>query len=98
MKNEFTPGPWTACELEGENKYSIVHNGPIAYVGENSYGMENCRANALLMASAPDLLAALEALHSVHRAFSSNDNWTSLDDDARAFAESAIARARGQSC
>lgn len=41
----------------------------------------------------PDLLEALKALHSAHRAFSSNDNWTVYDDDARAFAEKAIAKA-----
>ena len=51
--------------------------------------------NAILIAAAPDLLAALEALHACHRSFSSNDNWTTLDDDARAFSESAIAKAKG---
>ena len=36
------------------------------------------------------LLQALKDLHMCHRAFSSNDNWTSLDDRARAAAENAI--------
>ena len=41
------------------------------------------------------LLEALKQLHSVHRAFSSNDNWTILDDEARKLAEDAIAEAEG---
>jgi hypothetical protein len=57
---------------------------------------ENHIANARLIVAAPDLLEALEALHACHRAFSSNDNWTSLDDDAREAAEAAIAKAKGE--
>ena len=46
--------------------------------------------------AAPDLLAALRDLHACHRAFSGADNWTALDDDARAAAEAAIAKAEGR--
>ncbi len=40
-----------------------------------------------------ELEAALTALHSCHRAFSNSENWTVLDDEARQFAEAAIAKA-----
>jgi hypothetical protein len=46
--------------------------------------------------AAPAMLAALKALHSCHRAFSSSEQWTALDDDARAAAEAAIAAAEGR--
>ena len=61
-----TPGPWTAYELGNEDgtwrKWSIVHNGPIAYGGDSGKGSENSRATAQLMAAAPELLAALESV------------------------------------
>ena len=65
-QGEHTPGPWTAYELGNEDgtwrKWSIVHNGPIAYGGDNGKGAENSKATAQLMAAAPELLAALELL------------------------------------
>jgi len=39
------------------------------------------------------LVQALKDLHACHRAFSANNNWTSLDDDARVNAEAALAAA-----
>jgi hypothetical protein len=56
-----TPGPWTVHELEDQGKFSIVHWGPLAYVGDvgGHDGMATARANARLIAAAPDLLAAL---------------------------------------
>lgn len=61
---QFTPGPWTAYEIGAEdgtwNKWSIVHNGPIAYGGDNGKGSENSKATAQLMAAAPELLNALQ--------------------------------------
>ena len=41
-------------------------------------------------------LPKLRQLHAMHRAFSNNDNWTSLDDEARSLAETAIAQAEGR--
>jgi hypothetical protein len=43
------------------------------------------------------MLAALEALHACHRAFSGSEDWGLLDDEARAAAEAAIAAAKGES-
>lgn len=53
-------------------------------------------ANARLIAAAPELLAALIALHSCHRAFSNSENWTIFDDEIRLLAENAINKAKGE--
>lgn len=39
--------------------------------------------NQELMSDTDTAIELLKAMHSVHRAFSGNDNWTSLDDDVR---------------
>lgn len=65
---QHTPGPWEACDLGEDNggmpwsRWSIVHGGPIAYGGDTTEVLEVSRANALVMAAAPDLLAACERL------------------------------------
>jgi hypothetical protein len=65
-KERFTPGPWSACDLGEDNggekweKWSIIHNGPLAYGGENTNGLENSHANAALIAAAPDMYEALK--------------------------------------
>ena len=66
MKGSHTPGPWEAhrCTdiVSGENngRWAIVHNGPIAYVGDTGNGPDEAEATARLIAAAPALLAALE--------------------------------------
>ena len=40
-----------------------------------------------------ELVKALAALHACHRAFSSTENWTVLDDEAREAAETALEKA-----
>ena len=57
---------------------------------------EEAEANAHLISSAPEMLEALRQLHAMHRAFSGNENWTTLDNEARALAEEAIAHAEGR--
>ena len=52
-----TPGPWHTAELE-KGEYGIFHTGPLAYVGYAGYGTNNSKANAYLIAAAPDLLEA----------------------------------------
>jgi hypothetical protein len=100
MSTEHTPGPWTLeisdvpqtnkpfCGICGADGAGIVY-ATLRAPGE-------LIANARLIAAAPDLLAALQALHACHRGFSSSPDWGALDDEARAAAESAIAKATGE--
>jgi hypothetical protein len=79
-----TPGPWTVHELEDQGKFSIVHWGPLAYVGDvgGHDGMATARANARLIAAAPDLLAALRETESQLRAYQdAADDWFGTGGD-----------------
>lgn len=60
--SKHTQGPWTMhgpCEITG--RYSIVHNGPLAYVGDANQSGDG-EANARLIAAAPEMLDALHEL------------------------------------
>ena len=91
-----TPGPW---EFYGDNNYGgTVEIGPRLTVSVDradrfdssmAINREEMEANGRLIAAAPDLLAALEAL--CPKVLSG----TSGMDEAIAAAESAIAKARG---
>ena len=90
---KHTPGPWKANDARNQDGTRDIY-----YVGQPvpwkiASGCSTVQ-NARLIAAAPDLLEALEALHACHRAFSGNGNWTMLDDDARAMAEKTIAKAK----
>jgi len=80
MKTQFTPGPWHL----GYNKHDAsVHNGvTIASICDDA---THWKANARLIASAPELLAALERL--VH---------PMADDEDLDYAREIIAKAKGQ--
>jgi hypothetical protein len=61
----YTKGPWTTFDVSDgkKEKFSIVHWGPIAYVGDNGNSLENIgntEANAHLIAAAPDALDRLK--------------------------------------
>ena len=90
-----TPGPWKAHTLPNGSHHIIADhwNASIATTMYPDSGSEGREANARLIAAAPDLLAALKAIHACHRAFSNTENWTALDDEARSAAESAINKA-----
>ena len=97
---KHTPGPLEVVEnrnmvtneLEG---YAIIANGPIAYIRDNTNGMENVKANAYLWAAAPSLLAALEEIQkhiSRDKRFNIRDDFTLFNHLA-----CAINQARGKS-
>lgn len=86
MTPKFTPGPWGFSESElTAGRFSIYHNGPLGYVGDNGLGTENARANARLIAAAPDLLDALRRL--VHPMADDTDLDNARDVIARALGE-----------
>lgn len=103
MKNQHTPGPWEADIRIAQAIVVDSHGNAVADIArhefsvtEQSYSDQRIEANAQLIASAPELLSALKALHSCHRAFSESESWTTLDDGARELAEAAIAKAEGK--
>lgn len=93
MQTKHTPGPWNWAKSDIDGKYSIYGNGPLAYCGDTGAVDGDGEANARLIAAAPDLLAALEALVG-----EADLGEVDLDDDDRAKLEqarTAIAKATG---
>ena len=93
MTSQHTPGPWT-YHYEPKLNRHVVRAG---FAGErgicSTYGAGaksyECAANARLIAAAPDLLAALEAVADY---WAGGDVPEALDTQMSA----AIAKARGQ--
>lgn len=85
--------PWQVWPNESKRDIYSVDGFKVATC--ESIARDNSQADArLIVASvnhAAQLAEALRALHACHRAFSSNDNWTSLDDEAREASEKALA-------
>ena len=96
--NKFTPGPWVVIEdirTEDGVEYIAGFNIQTEY-GDELVGCEGIygdfggnRYNANLMAAAPDLLEALEAVMRAHDLGTHNFN-------AHDLATKAISKARGQ--
>lgn len=96
--NKYTPGPWRYVGFGGT--HVLARNGRCIADAPQPNGMdpEEGFANARLIASAPELLEALEAL--LESAISANAslNWaTGLNDEPASFnqARAAISKARG---
>jgi hypothetical protein len=102
MSAKHTPGPWLALveptECEGVNvRFSIdsgLHFGICGgqsqeHLIHNGIKEDECRANAQLIASAPDLLEALQSCVD-HGIFPSGSQ------SVRAAARAAIAKATGE--
>lgn len=99
MPAEHTPGPWEA-EVQPDGWFEITARKPdvkppVDIAGSTSYSLqvEEMRANAHLLAAAPDLLEALKRLDRIDRGL---EGW---HEDARAEAwckaRAAIAKATG---
>jgi len=97
-KSKHTSGPWLITTIDGEDCLMVGGGDGSEVVADirTHWPEEEAEANAHLISSAPEMLEALRQLHAMHRAFSGNENWTTLDNEARALAEEAIAHAEGR--
>jgi len=84
MKTHFTPGPWRTTGLNVRAGDALICYATDHWSDHKTPESER-QANADLIASAPDLLSALERL--VH---------PMADDDDLNFAREVIAKAKGQ--
>lgn len=91
-ETKHTPGPWNysgPCEMTG--RYSIYHNGPLAYCADTTVTPGDGEANARLIATAPDLLVALRELVADNMGHPKGVTVPQLDK-----ARAAIAKATGE--
>lgn len=102
---KHTPTPWTchsgSVYQDGPDVWPKGNKDgvPIAKMDRDTEHTQPTErdSNALFITHAcnlyDDLVRTLKAFHSCHRAFSSSENWTALDDEVRAEAEALIERA-----
>jgi hypothetical protein len=93
MSTTHTPGPWL-YEPETETIRSVKENYWLASM-ESFEGEVSNEANARLIASAPELLEALRALHEYTRALSAGyrNALTEAEDELYTQVSAAIAKA-----
>jgi hypothetical protein len=90
MANKHTPGPW--------NPYVTPHDPDFAQEINNVcaiYNAPNSSANARLIASAPLLLEALQALHNDIAEYARINNLGGFDNHCMRQARAAIQKATG---
>jgi hypothetical protein len=99
MSAQHTPGPWTVFDSETDGQtYGIngADGRAVVFYGATKYDGIRSRADARLIAAAPDLLAALRDIVSA-LGYEGHDGWYSepvhSDDVKRALA--AIVKATG---
>ena len=82
--SEFTPGPWV---VKGRFPHQYIMAGHVCII--QSFGGGSVEADARLLASAPELLEALEAIAATW-------DFTGFHGPLIKNAKAAIAKARGQ--
>ena len=98
-EKKWTPGPWMIAGKEETTVYSLGPMGTTVFwcgiqaAGKESASEEECKANARLIAAAPDLVEALEGLARMHRERFGLDG--AYDTEIRV-AEDALAKAYGE--
>lgn len=91
-EGKHTPGPWMVTATE--DCYCVANAGRYVIVPERGkVKADNSEADARLIAAAPELLAALERMLS--KAY--KQNWNDNYPEELEQAESAIAKAKGDS-
>lgn len=96
MSSKHTPGPWDVHCGDTMWDYSIWSPGTetvVCTVDSNGQSAAECEANAMLIAAAPELLAALEG---VMRCFAYAPG-SKAEPEWYATVRTAIAKARGHS-
>lgn len=88
--SKHTPGPWVATFYSGEVSVDSPCGRNLFFVSRDCD--DDAEADALLIASAPDLLEALKRLESAYK--TSHSSKTRADCWAQAYA--VIARATGE--
>ena len=97
-----TPGPWHYAEPNKSHQRPMVWRDSDGYLiadcsGATVVGYDEAKANARLIAAAPDLLAACRALCAAYdngEAIGGEMAWEQVDD-SWALAKDAIAKAEG---
>ncbi len=105
MSGKWTKGPWEAERTQGDlwwvdgpatNICDLYH----AYVNEDGaiehVRKPNDKANAHLIAAAPELARALEAAAHALRSYQYGNSSTELAMSVADFADAALAKARGE--
>jgi hypothetical protein len=100
-----TNGPWSANlnglarDKQDAPQWTVGKSCECLVILPNRSTPEETEANARLIAAAPDLLAALQAVLSTYRTFRNVpqdlQEWTCIDDEAFEQGLSAIAKAKG---
>ena len=93
--SEYTKGPWT-YQVDGRNATGRVETLGGLVVGSTvGFTVEEAKANARLIAAAPELLEALQTLvdDCIHASVSMDYNYGEFDLKA---AEAAILKAKGE--
>lgn len=100
---QHTPGPWRAGTWGALQEHAVVvidqWDEQVADTSDLLKDWAICEANARLIATAPDLLAACNALTArLHALVTSGDcgNWSIEDEDSYMAAIAAIAKAEGR--
>lgn len=92
--SDHTPGPWGIGDENNQHVEVCIGDSVAILFRQDRYGLhmvfsrEEMRANAKLIAAAPDMLEALIELY--------NSEWSNLCGRAQEVCEAAIAKATGQ--
>lgn len=100
MSGKHTPGPWFAVgyqvEIESETVADICTTNAHLFGQGGLHDDARAMANARLIAAAPEMLEALEALVISHRALCDSPSWDEQDEAEQAHARAIIAYVKGE--
>ena len=103
MSNKHTPGPWAKIQAIDITAADIRTVSGTTVATAYGHDLETTKANTALIASSPDLLAALEQIAEACELIKEDvghkdpfrDGWGQAHAKLGAFARAAIAKAKG---